>query len=595
MTDSRKTGSSSAADDLERLRELILGEDMGQLHQIFRRVKDPELRTGDVAEVLPGAMNRTIEDPVTRPAIQRPIVETIRGAIRSDAESFAEALFPVLGPAIRRAVADSLKSLVQRINVALEHSFTIKGLRWRLEAARSGVPFAQIVLRETMLYAVQEVFLIQPDSGLVLAKVRRDETLVLDEDAFSAMLTAIQAFIQDSLGMPMGEKLRSAELGESSLWVISGPDAVLACVFSGSPPLDLRNQMMDTLETLHAQYGDQFRQPPEQLEGHPGIAALLQETLKEEVAEASEASAKTKQWVFWGGVGMLLMLLLVWGAWGAYQFNRLEQQVASRFEAEPGYLLTTHETRDGKLLLVGLRDPLAASPESLLQSISVDAEDVSLAFRPYQSLEEEIIIRRLRSALGDDPNLVLQISGTSLQVRGTLTEAQFAMLEELSGTHPVIRSVDLSQVRRAGQDAADAGATAEAKANAALDLQHQQLNALLSRIDGQTIIFTQQLEISPVARKQLDVLADNLLELHGLAAALQQDLNLTLEGFADGSGSPARNRELSMGRARKVQSELSNRGIDPAQFTLDMGHWDRGGVDPKQRKAVIHAVREPAR
>ena len=47
------------------------------------------------------------------------------------------------------------------------------------EALLRDVPFAQIVLRETMLFVVQEVFLIQPESGLVLAKVGMETLPVL--------------------------------------------------------------------------------------------------------------------------------------------------------------------------------------------------------------------------------------------------------------------------------------------------------------------------------------------------------------------------------------------------------------------------------
>ncbi|MDX1461020.1 MAG: hypothetical protein R3348_08185, partial [Xanthomonadales bacterium] len=197
MADSRNT-RDDPVEDMERLRELILGEEQRILSRLDRRVTDLEARTADVAEVLPAAMARVADDPVNRPDFERPVVDTIRSAIKRDSYSFAEALFPVLGPAIRRAVADALSGLVQRINVALENSFTVRGLRWRVESARTGVPFAQIVLRHTMKYAIQEAFLIQRGSGLVLASVHRDESLALDEDAVAAMLTAIQSFIQDS-------------------------------------------------------------------------------------------------------------------------------------------------------------------------------------------------------------------------------------------------------------------------------------------------------------------------------------------------------------------------------------------------------------
>ena len=247
---------------MARLQDLILGEEKDRLHKLDHRISDLESRTADIAEVLPAAMNRLANDPSHRPEFERPVVNTIRSAIKRDTYSFAEALFPVLGPAIRRAVADALKSMVQRINVALENSFTVKGLRWRVEAARTGVPFAQIVLRHTMRYAIQEAFLIQRGSGLVLASVQRDETLALDEDAVASMLTAIQSFIQDSFGVTNDEPLRSAELGEQTMWVINGPVAVLACVITGTPPRNIRDELMDLLETLHARFGSRFRESP---------------------------------------------------------------------------------------------------------------------------------------------------------------------------------------------------------------------------------------------------------------------------------------------------------------------------------------------
>ena len=203
--------------DIQKLRDIILGEEKDRLHKLDLRVSDIESRTSDVAEVLSPAMGRLVGDPTSRSGIEKPVVDIIRGAIKRDTESFADALFPVLGPAIRRSIADALSGLVQRINAALEHSFTVKGLKWRIQAARTGEPFAQIVLRNTMLYAIQEGFLIQRGSGLILASAHRDELLALDDDAVAAMLTAIQSFIQDSFGLPNDDPLRSAELGANPL------------------------------------------------------------------------------------------------------------------------------------------------------------------------------------------------------------------------------------------------------------------------------------------------------------------------------------------------------------------------------------------
>lgn len=635
MSESRKPGKPNPADDLERLRELILGERCAHLDALYDRVEDPEARTSDVAEVLPAAINRVIDDPVTQPEIEQPIVDTIRGAIKRDTESFAEALFPVLGPAIRRAVSDALKSLVERINLAMEHSFTVKGLRWRLEAARSGVPFAQVVLRETMLYAVQEVFLIQPHSGLVLASARRADTLVLDEDAFSAMLTAIQAFIQDSLGMPEGEKLRSAELGDRSLWVVNGPDAVLACLVIGSPPHEVRNNMMGALEGIHAHWGDQLELPPEQLTERPAIERVLTDALSEEVAERKGGSDNRRSRLLWGAAGLALLAFLTWGAWQTYQNQRLEREITQLFDAQPGYVLTAHDSDGASMFFRGLRDPQTDPPDVLMQNAGIEAEAITLSFRPYQSLEPDFVLRRLVAALGASDTIALRIDGSTLYVSGSVTSSQAAVLESLPVNHPVIAEVEFSQLRLAPAEAeaqarrrlnapgsvlitatenrllldglssaawySEAAADPEPVGGWPLDFAplraafEDRLGALHSSANGRAVMFSRMLEQSSATPGQLDTLGREITEMMELSALFDSGLAIRLEGFADGVGDSDENRELALRRARAIQSELVNRGVDPGLMSSATSSWQSGEENPALRKVVIQITLDPPR
>lgn len=636
MTDPTKPGNRSALDDLERLRALLLGEDKSRMDSLYERVTEPESRTSDVAEVLPGAMNRVIEDPLAAPSMERPIVDTIKSAIKHDTESFAEALFPVLGPAIRRAVADALRSLVQRINSAMEHSLTVKGLRWRMEAAKSGVPFGQVVLRHTMVYAVQEVFLIRARSGLIIASARREDTLLLDKDAFSAMVTAIQAFVEDSFGDSDGGTLRSAELGDRTLWLINGPEASLACVIIGTPPHEVREQLVNSLELLHSQFGDRFDDSPDALANETGISAILQDTLTGEVATPSTASKNSRSRYLWGGAGLALLLILAWNLWNVFHDNRLDRQLADLFESEPGYVLTSHEVRGGRFILAGLRDPLTRPPESLIEALDIDKEKIRFGFHPYQSLEDELIRRRLHAALGDDSSLELEISNSRLTVRGFLTAAQFDMLENLPRSHPIIHSVDLSQTRLSPEEAieqarqrlmppasaiftlAKSGDRIEISGVSdpdwfeaaqgtgmlggwALDFSpmrealNRQFSEWQQRLDGSTIRFSRGLLVDEESQALLESLGRELIQLQALAAALGHTTVIRLEGFADGVGSVDKNREFATSRARAVQAELVSSGVDPAGLAVELGHWKEGVEDPLQRKVVVHVSGEPAR
>lgn len=612
---------------MERLQDLILGEEKGRLHKLDHRVSDLEARTTDIAEVLPAAMSRVAGDPVNRPDFERPVVNTIRSAIKRDADSFAEALFPVLGPAIRRAVADALRSLVQRINVALENSFTIKGLRWRVEAARTGVPFAQIVLRHTMLYAVQEAFLIQRGSGLVLAKVQRDETLALDEDAVASMLTAIQSFIQDSFGASSDEPLRSAELGDRTLWVINGPVAVLACVITGTPPTSVRDELMDLLETMHARFGTEFSGNPEKLDSNTGLASLMNEALREEVDEAEESSKRTKYFAIWGLAGLLLLAYLGYSSYTALKDREFMKRVEAVFKAQPGYVVTDRSMEDHVLSLAGLQDPLAAGIDQLFEVNDIPHERVVLDFSPYQSLETEIVSQRIRQQLAIDDTVTMNLSGADLQVEGVLTRSQMDSLADLPRNHLLIQQVNLDGSRLAAPEAAallretlaapdsvsfipsgsqlsvsgSASAVWYAQASSseaftwgwALDFSpmraglDSRLDELASGLNGVVFLFSDGVRLRDESERLLESTAMQLAELQQIVSATGSGVSITLEGMGDGIGTLQKNTEVARNRSEQLLQEFSVHGVTSAGVNHTLGPWEEGGLNLDRRRVTV--------
>lgn len=129
---------------LDELREILLEEDRRDLAAIRRRVDDPAVRAREMAEILPRALqiSEAADDARLSAALQNPVTHCIKQTIQRDTQTFADALFPVMGPAIRRAISEALQGLVESINAAVESSLTPRGLRWRL---RRGVPAAATV------------------------------------------------------------------------------------------------------------------------------------------------------------------------------------------------------------------------------------------------------------------------------------------------------------------------------------------------------------------------------------------------------------------------------------------------------------------
>src|SRR5262249_59213241 len=124
-------------------------------------------RAGGRAEKTPQAIvKRSARDRQLGIALAPTVENAIRESVRRNPREIATAIFPVLGPAIRKAIAETMSGLVNTINRAIEHSLTPQGIRWRFESWRTGVPFAQIVMRHSLVYRVEQVLLVHAETAL---------------------------------------------------------------------------------------------------------------------------------------------------------------------------------------------------------------------------------------------------------------------------------------------------------------------------------------------------------------------------------------------------------------------------------------------
>ena len=109
----------------EKLRHLILAPEQEGLARLRERVESPEQRACDVSAVLPEAIHlrREQDGEEALGAALAPTVETaLRESVRKDPTTLADALFPVMGPAIRRSILQTLRQLFESFNQAMDQS-----------------------------------------------------------------------------------------------------------------------------------------------------------------------------------------------------------------------------------------------------------------------------------------------------------------------------------------------------------------------------------------------------------------------------------------------------------------------------------------
>ena len=129
-----------------------------------------------------------------------------------------------------------------------------QGLKWRLEAWRTGKSFGEVVLLNTLLYRVEQVFLIHRETGLLLQHVVAGTSSIQDADMVSGMLTAIQDFVHDSFSSQQSDTLETLQVGGLTVWIEQGPRAILAGVKRRKRPQELRTTFHETLERIHLEF-----------------------------------------------------------------------------------------------------------------------------------------------------------------------------------------------------------------------------------------------------------------------------------------------------------------------------------------------------
>ena len=561
--------------DLDELKTLLFGPEKQVLDSIQQRVQTPEARAADIAAVLPEAVRLShAADGELAESLKDPVGRCLRDSFRESPQEFADALYPVMGPAIRKSIVHTLKAFAQQINQTLEHSLTFKGLKWRLEAARAGVPFASYVIQQSLAYRVEQAYLISRENGLLIAHVHHEGARIKDSDAVSAMFTAIQDFVKESFSPDRSGRLETADMGEFTLWAVHGPHALLVCVIRGLPPRALREDLTRILERLHFRFGDAIRDYAGDTTRTAGIDDELSRCLLLEAMRSDAGKRRRRPWPL---IVALLLLLAAAGYWAfsGWQDSQRRARLAAVLADTPGYYVGRIE-RDGDAYRVyGLRDPLAPALAEVAARAGLAPASLRSELRPYRALDEAIQLERARRLLGAGPGVSVALVDDTLVVSGRASAERIAAIRARATTLEFDWPVTLGDLELAGWP---------------------ELAARVEGLSGRDWYFSEGAELVAADAAALPDYAAALAALAGEARELGGSLRVVLTGFTDGSGTPAFNEELAERRVAAVREALLAAGFEASQIrsARRIPDGDRGTVAPALRRVQASLELEPA-
>jgi OOP family OmpA-OmpF porin len=632
-----------SAEAFEELRHIILSGEREQLRDLRDRLSNKERRSRDVASVLPQAVKLSRERGDELAQALRPAVEgSIKESIEKKPDAFVDALHPIIGPMVRRSIAESLRRLMQSLNQALEHTFSWRGLKWRFEALRTGKSFAEVVMLRSLVYRVEQLFLIHRKTSLSLLHVAIDPAVAKDSDMVAGMLSAIQDFVRDSFATGDNSALEEFRVGELQIWIATGPYAYLAAVLRGNPPRELRTTLDDTIESIHILKGSALANFKGDAAPFESVRPDLEACLRFQYTAKKGGGKKVRAWIAITTVAAFLTALLIVAMRGELRWRKFVRQL----NAQPGLAVTAaHKGWFGSSEIMGLRDALASDPSEVARRSGIDPERVQFHWKPFFGLDPASIVERFKKHFSlpsttqvSSKNGVVILTGSVPydwleRVRGEakfvpgistfddsavdVTYDEASVLQRFNEKFDPPNTVNAALVQstlvlsgeapqqwlaRVRTDASIVPGIKSVDVSKVINLDERTFQQSKSIIENAFVYFlSNKDDIATEGFAALSRLPDEIR--HCETAARRIGMNVTLEilGYADAVGDEAKNVDLSQRRAHKVADFLSLCGFESTVLKpVGMGEavkpaaMEKATAELAQRRVSFKIVAEPA-
>jgi hypothetical protein len=238
-----KTTVNNKDNRFELLKELLLADDRKDFNVLrkeflerekFRLKVDPVVdeKIKDLKENFPEYFGDTI-------------TETIKVQIRESQDEVVEALYPIMGKLVKKFIVAEITKLTENINDTINNKFSISQILKRFFKGKS--TDAEDVLQEVFEPIIEEVFVIEKDSGLLAGNYSRGN--IADKDMVSGMLTAIKSFAEDAFSKE-GQNLEDIKFETFQLSIQNFKSIYIATATSGVIGFEFKEELLESINNL---------------------------------------------------------------------------------------------------------------------------------------------------------------------------------------------------------------------------------------------------------------------------------------------------------------------------------------------------------
>ena len=270
MTNGTHQASTDETKLLAQLQDILLRDDRSTLQDVHRTLNEPALLAQKINPIVEDHLEYLRKNfPKEYTKIVNRMVEQ---KLKDSQQEIINVIYPALGKMINKYIAFQFQQLKDSIDERINSIFSTRGMLGQLKNRLLGINPADTLLASMDAAVLEEIFIIERNSGLLLGSAALYPSV--NRDVVAGMLTAIKSFVEDAFERE-NEQLEMIQYGTYRIVVENFPSYYFAAAMSGSVSITegakWRGQMVDFIQA-----NDILRQPQADGETQQKISELLE-------------------------------------------------------------------------------------------------------------------------------------------------------------------------------------------------------------------------------------------------------------------------------------------------------------------------------
>lgn len=227
---------------LELLRKILLSQERTEIAKVKNVIEDPIELNKKVEPIIEEQLEKMRENFPTQ--YKKTVQAIVQKELKSSQTEIMNAIYPVMGTMIKKFITLQFQQLKESIDQQIKGTFSNKGILGRIKGNLFGSKTADEILVSIDKLKIEEVFVVERNSGLLIGAASNKPTV--NHDMIAGMLTAIKSFVEDAF-MEGAEDLDLIEYDTLKLYIQNFPSYFVVVAIKGSVSAQDKEDLMDRI------------------------------------------------------------------------------------------------------------------------------------------------------------------------------------------------------------------------------------------------------------------------------------------------------------------------------------------------------------